>query len=261
MNTIEIIEQTDWRQYKGPENSQTYNPEYAMNSLLRLYKLTEENDNWNTCISVEYSIGNGHRGTYYSAIKSVLPIIIEIAQYGQSEVSRNCALGILVDFHGFQAEIATDDIIDREELEQWVTDTIEEFMHKDVARTESDRNKNLVAEFIENEIYRQELRTLISSLPTGWSYLYDDKVVSLHELELKKELSKRHILYKKDFQIFAQNEGSGDILCRNREDRTHFAVVHLTWSGKKEKRNELPYVKYYGSFDGFLEYENGLLMK
>ena len=147
MTIIEKIDLTDWKQYSGIE---FYQPEKVIKSLKQLYYLTEENENNNTYNIVLFSIGNNHCGTYYPAVKSALPIIIEIAQYGQSEISRNCALEILSDLnYCFSPEIEPYNEFDFQKLEKFVSDSTELFLQQEPIQTESSRNQKLRMELIE----------------------------------------------------------------------------------------------------------------
>ena len=73
------------------------------------------------CNDLLFSIGNNHRGTYYSAVRTALPFIIEVALYGNHMVARNCALNILIDLYYFCPD--SDDYND-DLLESFVKDTI-----------------------------------------------------------------------------------------------------------------------------------------
>lgn len=95
---------------------------------------------------------------------------------------------------------------------------------------------------------------LSERLPEGW-FVSDPKWASSLYAELQIELPEGHILYGKDVKVIAHREGTDDILCWHKDDNSHYTVVHLTWSMKKEIDNEFPYIECDGSFDDFLEYE------
>ena len=123
-----------------------------------------------------------------------------------------------------------------------------------ILQTESIRNKKLIKELLEFMTEEQ----LLSLLPEGWFVSDAEQAMGLYE-ELQKELPKGHFLYKKEVYVLAHREGTDDILCQHKDDKTHFTVIHLTWSGKEEKSIEFPYMECDGSFNDFLEYENSFL--
>ena len=101
---------------------------------------------------------------------------------------------------------------------------------------------------------------LLSLLPKGWFVSDTEKAIQLYK-ELQGELPEGHILYKKEVFVLAHREGTDDILCQHKDDKTHFTVIHLTWSGKEEVDTKHPYVECDGSFNDFLEYENRFFKK
>lgn len=58
------------------------------------------------------------------------------------------------------------------------------------------------------------------------------------ENEIKKELSKNHILFGKELKPIAKREDNDDVLFKIGQQE--MAVVHLTWSGKNEGNSEFP---------------------
>ena len=99
-------------------------------------------------------------------------------------------------------------------------------------------------------------KNIMLDLPKGWLPPNSEKAVQLYK-ELQKELPDGHILYNKAVTVVAHREGTDDILCQYKDDETHFTVIHLTWSGKKEVDKGYPYVECDGSFNDFLEYDIG----
>jgi len=95
-------------------------------------------------------------------------------------------------------------------------------------------------------------------LPKGWFVSDAEKAIQFYN-ELQRELPKGHILYRKEVCVIAHRGATDDILCQHKDDKTHFTVIHLTWSGKEEKGTDYPYVEYDGNFNDFLEYENRFL--
>lgn len=53
------------------------------------------------------------------------------------------------------------------------------------------------------------------------------------EAELKKELHEHHSMFRADFNIIAKRQDNDEILIKL--ENGQLAVVHLTWSGKKEE--------------------------
>ncbi len=85
------------------------------------------------------------------------------------------------------------------------------------------------------------------------------------ENELKKELGierqsffrffnqrSKHVLSDADFSAFCRDQRNDDVLFEIRKQGLdkQFALVHLTWTGKKEKNN-YPYTTFCADFDEF----------
>jgi hypothetical protein len=98
-------------------------------------------------------------------------------------------------------------------------------------------------------------------LPLGWFVASEKEALELKN-ELDKEMSEEHLLYGKSIKVIAHRDGAtDDILCQDENDLAHFTVIHLTWSGKKEKTKDFPFIEIDGNFDDFLRYENNFQQK
>lgn len=88
-------------------------------------------------------------------------------------------------------------------------------------------------------------------LPPGWLRALNTRALQLYE-ELQRELTEKHILYGKDIEVFAHQDGaSDDILVHHLNTPNRWTVVHLTWSGKKEVNNTYPTVIFDGTFEDY----------
>ena len=98
-----------------------------------------------------------------------------------------------------------------------------------------------------------EEKGFLSLLPQGWFPCNPTRATGFFE-ELQRELPKGHILYRKVVKVIADRDGAtDDILCQHEDDKNHFTVIHLTWSGKEETNKNYPYVVCDGNFYDFLE--------
>lgn len=111
----------------------------------------------------------------------------------------------------------------------------------------------LIDEIEKEVVKRQDERKILSLLPKGWFSSNLTKAMQLYK-ELQRELPSGHILHKRAVKVIAHREGTDDILCQHEDDRTHFTVIHLTWSGEEEVDTEHPYVECDGNFNDFLDY-------
>lgn len=97
-----------------------------------------------------------------------------------------------------------------------------------------------------------------------WSELNIEQKIGF-ENELKKELGitqksffnflnkpTKHPLAGAEFSAFCRNQRNDDVLFELRKPNLdqQFALVHLTWTGKKE-REGYPYITFYADFDHF----------
>ena len=74
--------------------------------------------------------------------------------------------------------------------------------------------------------------------------------------ELYKELGKEHILYDIQVKELARREECDDVLFLLLDGSERYAVVHLTWSGKKEKNPLYPLTRLYNKFTDLINNES-----
>lgn len=146
---IEKIRSIDWGQYNCVEY---YDPDEVVRGLSKLYCLsTKDGDaEYATYNCALLSLANTCGGTYYPAVESALPIIIEIAQNGLHEASRHCALEVLI-FLRFTSfpDMGTYKKIDEQQLKNFVDESIALFLQQEPIEGESNRNKAVRLELIE----------------------------------------------------------------------------------------------------------------
>jgi len=97
-----------------------------------------------------------------------------------------------------------------------------------------------------------------------WNELQIEQKIGFED-ELKKELGigekslfdfikkqERHILFDSEFSAFCHDQRNDDVLFEIRKSDLdkQFALVHLTWTGKKEKEG-YPNTTFYSDFDEF----------
>lgn len=97
-----------------------------------------------------------------------------------------------------------------------------------------------------------------------WNKLQIEQKIAFED-ELKKEFgigeksffnflsnTKKHPLFDSDFSAFCYDQRNGDVLfeIKKPEFGQQFALVHLTWTGKKEKEG-YPNTTFYSDFDDF----------
>ncbi len=85
-----------------------------------------------------------------------------------------------------------------------------------------------------------------------WDFIIDKETKGIFLKELKKEINREHLLSDKidKLELIARYGPSDDCLFKNQENNEYF-VVHLTWSGKKEK-DSWPLAKQFDNFEEFL---------
>lgn len=71
------------------------------------------------------------------------------------------------------------------------------------------------------------------------------------ERELQRELSKRHVLWKKAVTIIARRYDQDDVLVQMPDGKV--AEVHLTWRGETETDPYWPTTQIYGTIDEWRE--------
>jgi hypothetical protein len=135
------IKNTDWRQYKGPRN---YSPRKIFPAFEDLVLLREEKNKWKVSSDLKFALGNDQGNTYYPALLSALPLLIDMAINSRHEPVRNCTLEVLCDWSSsFEAELGSYTGIKAEELNVFVSRSIRAFagQHNE---NESERNLLLV---------------------------------------------------------------------------------------------------------------------
>jgi hypothetical protein len=74
--------------------------------------------------------------------------------------------------------------------------------------------------------------------------------------ELLREISPEHILNGIDVSLVAIRKDCDDVLFALNDGSSRFAVVHLTWSGKRETNLKSPGTRIFADFQLWLEYMN-----
>ena len=85
--------------------------------------------------------------------------------------------------------------------------------------------------------------------PAGWQPVADPAPL---EAELARELPIDHVLAGKRVRALARRGDSDDALFLIDESQPALAVVHLTWSGRREQAAEWPATQLFGSVDAFV---------
>lgn len=67
--------------------------------------------------------------------------------------------------------------------------------------------------------------------------------------ELIKEVSENHILYGVEVKEIARREDCDDVLFLLLDGSNRYAVVHLTWSGKREDSKNYPKTRLYDNLE------------
>lgn len=140
------IRKTDWQQYKGPKDY-SYRKVYpAFEDMILLRK---EENKWKVNSNFKYALGNDHGGTYYPAVLSGLPLLIDLVMHSPHEPVRNCALEVLCDWSSsFEPELGKYAGIGETELEQFVSHSIRDFTEQADGK-DSERNEELLADIRE----------------------------------------------------------------------------------------------------------------
>jgi hypothetical protein len=76
-----------------------------------------------------------------------------------------------------------------------------------------------------------------------WICVVDE--AELFTLELKREISPQHPLFEIKAHAIARRIDCDDVLFEIESNETQLAVVHLTWSGKREDEPIWPSTKFY----------------
>jgi hypothetical protein len=75
--------------------------------------------------------------------------------------------------------------------------------------------------------------------------------------ELQKELAEGHPLFGKQVEPIAMRKDRDDVLLKVGDEPVNYAVVHLTWSGKKGRTPIWPITKLFASWGEWVKYEDG----
>jgi hypothetical protein len=71
--------------------------------------------------------------------------------------------------------------------------------------------------------------------------------------ELQRELSADHLLFGQSLWPVARRQDCDDFLFRVGHSPERYAVVHLTWTGKRESSSRWPTTAFFDSLDHFVE--------
>ncbi len=69
------------------------------------------------------------------------------------------------------------------------------------------------------------------------------------EVELKKEVSPKHLLYEIEAVAVACRIDNDDVLFFLPNYENPLAIVHLTWSGKQDADSMFPRTRFFSSLD------------
>ncbi|MGL5437642.1 MAG: hypothetical protein ACRDBO_20020 [Lachnospiraceae bacterium] len=130
----------------------TYNnPENISQALLALaFVDKEEPDNKGVVLApsiynnVLSAIGNNHSGTYYPVVLEALNFIIAVSLHGNNEISRNCAINILIELFFFSPENVSKELAKVVKME--ITKNKENFIYLSCT---DEKNRNLLNELVE----------------------------------------------------------------------------------------------------------------
>ena len=78
------------------------------------------------------------------------------------------------------------------------------------------------------------------------------QVTKLNE-ELQRELSSLHVLFGKKTTAISRRVDNDDVLFKVEDSTNQFAVVHLTWTGQKEKESVFPKTSFYPDFEAWVK--------
>ena len=73
------------------------------------------------------------------------------------------------------------------------------------------------------------------------------------EIELKKEVSERHILFKVEALSIARRTDNDDVLFFLPEHKNPLATIHLTWAGKQDGHSKFPQTVFFVSLENWIE--------
>ena len=85
-------------------------------------------------------------------------------------------------------------------------------------------------------------------LKSPWELIDPSKMEDI-EKELSIEIGEEHPLYNVNCQPIAQRIDNDDVLFEINPHLCDYAIVHLTWSGKKETSPDWPTVELFTDID------------
>jgi signal recognition particle subunit SEC65 len=72
------------------------------------------------------------------------------------------------------------------------------------------------------------------------------------EKELYREVGEQHVLFNKKVTALGRRYDCDDVLFQVHNSEFHFAVVHLTYSSKREKESKYPRTKIYKDLNNWI---------
>jgi hypothetical protein len=90
---LEAVDQISWTSYAGSED---YNPSEPPRAFRRLVSAQDKSDAEDAYDEMLFAIGNNHRGSYYAAARSAVPLLVQAA-VTLSGWPRSAAVEILTD--------------------------------------------------------------------------------------------------------------------------------------------------------------------
>lgn len=73
------------------------------------------------------------------------------------------------------------------------------------------------------------------------------------EGELHREIGESHALYGHNVRAIARRGDQDDVLFELEKHTHRFALVHLTWSGQRERDARWPATTFFGTWSDWLE--------
>ena len=155
------IRSVNWKDFNGP---QYYNENRVVTALEALAAVSDEDTSGFVPIGMQtepivlngrvyddvlFAIGNNHAGTYYPAVYKAIGFIMQVALEGTNEISRNCAINILIDLYHICPE---QNVMFPDEMYQ-IKDFVKKFILKNkenlIELSKRDpRNRKLILEFV-----------------------------------------------------------------------------------------------------------------
>jgi hypothetical protein len=105
--------------------------------------------------------------------------------------------------------------------------------------------------FTEGRVYLTSVKPELALL-SPWTKPYSPNGLVL---ELNREVGPDHPLFGKTARALAVARDRDDVLFEISDLTTpQYAVVHLTWSGKKERSGKFPWTEFFDSLDHWLKW-------